>query len=70
MSKQSPKTCLHCGRTEAQVPLVTWRYQGWKLRICADCMPAFIHEHASVMAQWQAAQEPQSLASGGCYGLR
>jgi hypothetical protein len=54
MTIQDVKSCLNCGRTEAQTPLVAWRYQSRELWICPQCMPAFIHETEKVLAKWQA----------------
>ncbi|RME82933.1 MAG: hypothetical protein D6775_09470 [Caldilineae bacterium] len=37
-------TCLNCGRSEQQVPLVALRYNqtpGW---ICSQCLPILIHQ--------------------------
>ena len=59
----APAACLNCGRTQADVPLVTWRYQGRELQICPQCMPAFIHETAKVLAQWPASDEPNQPGS-------
>ncbi len=64
MTTQSEEGCLSCGRTEAQIPLVTWRYQGRELRICPECMPAFIHETEKVLARWHAAQANPDIKTG------
>lgn len=58
MTDQQQAGCLNCGRTEAQMPLTTWRYQGRELRICPQCMPAFIHETEKVLAKWQRTSDP------------
>lgn len=66
MTAQLPIRCLNCGRTEAQTPLTTWRYQGFELRICPQCTPAFIHETEKVLARWQpAGLAPQPTMMGG-----
>ncbi len=58
MTTQNDGRCLNCGRTEAQTPLVTWRYQGHKLQICPQCMPVFIHETEKVLAKWRGSSAP------------
>lgn len=37
-------TCLHCGVTSQQVPLITLSYQGSLIHICAQHLPLLIHE--------------------------
>jgi hypothetical protein len=58
MADQTQDGCLNCGRTEAQTPLTSWRYQGRELRICPQCTPAFIHETEKVLAKRQTTSEP------------
>ncbi len=54
MENQQMAMCALCGRTENEVPLTSWRYQGEQLDLCPACMPAFIHETEKALAQWQA----------------
>ena len=37
-------TCLNCGATEAQQPLITLKFQGKELYICPQCLPVLIHK--------------------------
>jgi hypothetical protein len=43
MSETSP-TCLVCNRTDADLPLLTLRYQGGELYICPFDLPVLIHK--------------------------
>lgn len=36
-------TCLNCGRTEQEVPLVSLRFRGEPRSICPQCLPLLIH---------------------------
>ncbi len=36
-------TCLNCGSSEADRPLITLKFQGKDLYICPQCLPALIH---------------------------
>ena len=37
-------TCLNCGASEMDRPLLSLRYQGKEVNICPQCMPILIHE--------------------------
>ncbi|HET6445902.1 MAG TPA: hypothetical protein VFI27_15140 [candidate division Zixibacteria bacterium] len=37
-------TCLNCGRSENQIPLVSLRYRAQKQWICSQCLPILIHK--------------------------
>jgi hypothetical protein len=39
-------SCLNCGRSENQAPLVALRYQGSSAWICSQCLPILIHNPA------------------------
>lgn len=44
MSKNETElNCLNCGRSEANVPLVSARYAGEQIWICSSCLPVLIH---------------------------
>ncbi len=38
------KTCVACGRSSAQIPLVTLEYNGEKYYICPQDFPVLIHQ--------------------------
>ncbi|HJS20213.1 MAG TPA: hypothetical protein VJ785_15810 [Anaerolineales bacterium] len=37
-------TCLNCGSTEMERPLITLKFQGKELTICPQCLPVLIHK--------------------------
>ena len=37
-------TCLNCGASEREKPLLTLKFQGKDLYICPQCMPVLIHK--------------------------
>ena len=37
-------TCLNCGASEADRPLITLKFQTNELYICPQCLPALIHK--------------------------
>ena len=47
--------CLVCNRTDNEIPLAAWRYQGRELWICPDCLPRLIHHRAELADQLAAA---------------
>jgi len=46
------QTCIHCGRSEAEIPLTSWRLAGEFFWICPDCLPFLIHRRNEVMPGW------------------
>ena len=37
-------TCLNCGRTDQQIPLLHLTFKGEPKHICAQCFPIMIHK--------------------------
>ena len=37
-------TCLNCGASDQDRPLVTLKFQGQEFYICPQCLPALIHK--------------------------
>jgi hypothetical protein len=37
-------TCLNCGASEQEQPLLTLKFQGHELFICPQCLPTLIHK--------------------------
>jgi hypothetical protein len=40
----SNSTCLNCGSSEMERPLITLKFQGKELHICPQCLPTLIHK--------------------------
>ena len=40
----SNATCLNCGSSEMDRPLITLKFQGKELYICPQCLPTLIHK--------------------------
>ena len=36
--------CLNCDRSEAEIPLVSLRYDGSQNWVCTQCLPTLIHQ--------------------------
>jgi hypothetical protein len=41
-------TCLNCGKTEQEIPLIKIRYQAADIFICPQCLPILIHKPANL----------------------
>ncbi len=52
MNEQPVATCLNCNRSDDQVPLMAWRFQGRPLTVCPDCLPLLIHQREKIMVKW------------------
>ena len=37
-------TCLNCGSSEMERPLITIKFQGREIYICPECLPILIHK--------------------------
>jgi hypothetical protein len=51
------KTCLNCGKTEEQIPLVTLQYMGETDYICSQCFPNLIHSPAKLAGKLKDAEK-------------
>ncbi|PWH17433.1 MAG: hypothetical protein DDG60_02265 [Anaerolineae bacterium] len=40
----SEMTCLNCGRTSQDIPLLSLSYRGETYAICPQCLPVLIHK--------------------------
>ncbi|HUF00659.1 MAG TPA: hypothetical protein VMN99_15500 [Anaerolineales bacterium] len=40
----SNSTCLHCGTSEQDRPLLTLKFQDKEFYICPQCLPVLIHK--------------------------
>jgi hypothetical protein len=40
----SNQTCLNCGSSDLERPLLTVQFRGKELRICPVCLPILIHK--------------------------
>lgn len=48
--ENQPK-CLHCGKSDDEMPLVNLTYKGQPLWICSQHLPLLIHEPAKLASQ-------------------
>jgi hypothetical protein len=56
------ETCVNCGQSEADIPMIAWRYQGETIWICSRCIPYLIHHTEVVMAKVHAGNGAHSTA--------
>lgn len=71
MSKkdQQDVTCLSCGRSEVDVPVIVLRLAGHEVHICPQCLPALIHHpdrltEKLIAAGWQSGTLPPEGHTG------
>ena len=50
MGNQNIHSCLVCGKTEKELPLIDIRYNGKTANLCSQCIPVMIHK-PEMMAQ-------------------
>lgn len=57
-------TCLNCGISEQERPLLTIKFQGKEFHICPQCLPILIHEPGKLVEKipgFQPTDYPSSL---------
>ncbi len=54
-------TCLNCGRSEQEIPLLTLDYRGQALRICPQCLPLLIHKPERLIGKLPGAETLQPV---------
>ncbi len=66
MTKQHSVTCLSCGRSEEDFPVIVLRLAGREVHICPQCLPALIHHPDQLATQLIAAgwQSGGTVAKG------
>jgi hypothetical protein len=60
-----PLTCLNCGTSEQERPLLILKFQEKELHICPQCLPILIHKPyglADKLPGFQPADSPSGLA--------
>jgi hypothetical protein len=53
----SDKTCLNCGRTSQEIPLLTLDYRGETYYLCPQCMPVMIHKPQKLAGKLPGAED-------------
>ena len=55
------KTCLNCGRSEQEIPLVPLHYQGADWYLCPQCFPVMIHQPQKLVGKLPGAEKLQPV---------
>jgi hypothetical protein len=50
-------SCLNCGESEQEKPLLTMKFQGGEIYICPQCLPVLIHKPASLVDKLPGAEK-------------
>ena len=53
-------TCLNCGTSEQDRPLITLKFQGKEFSICPQCLPTLIHKPYQLAEKLPGFIPPQS----------
>jgi len=51
------RTCLNCGRSEQEIPLVELHYRGESWHICPQCFPIMIHQPQKLAGKLPGAED-------------
>lgn len=52
-------TCLNCGRSEQEIPLVALHYRGEAWYVCPQCFPVMIHQPNKLVGKLPGAENMQ-----------
>jgi hypothetical protein len=61
MENTDNKTCIACGISEQEVPLIVLAYQGGELRICPQHIPLLIHEPQKLIGKFKGAENMKGV---------
>lgn len=50
------KTCLNCGRSSDQAPLMTLDFRGETYYLCPQCLPVMIHKPQNLVGKLPGAE--------------
>jgi hypothetical protein len=50
------KTCLNCGRSSDQAPLLTLDFRGETYYLCPQCLPVMIHKPQNLVGKLPGAE--------------
>ena len=56
----SDKTCLNCGRTSQEIPLLSLDYRGETYQLCPQCLPVMIHKPQNLAGKLPGAENFES----------
>jgi hypothetical protein len=48
--------CVNCGKSEAQVPVLQWRFQGEAFTLCSSCLPILLHRPDTLVGRLKGAE--------------
>jgi hypothetical protein len=49
-------TCVSCGRSEAEVPVLRWQFQGEQFTLCSSCLPILLHRPETLVGRLRGAE--------------
>lgn len=48
--------CVNCGKSEAEAPVLTMRFQGEEIKLCASCFPILLHRPDQLVGRLKGAE--------------
>lgn len=52
----STYTCVNCGKSEAEVPILKMRFQGEEVMLCSSCFPILLHRPDQLVGRLKGAE--------------
>ncbi len=50
------ESCLNCGKTENEAPMLKVHFKGSEMGICASCLPILIHKPGQLAGRLEGAE--------------
>jgi hypothetical protein len=52
----STYTCVNCGKSEAEVPILKMRFQEAEIMLCSSCFPILLHRPDQLVGRLKGAE--------------
>ena len=56
MTEKQSLHCIHCGRDQSQVPLLSLHFKGSQFQVCTEHLPVLLHQPAKLAGKLPGAE--------------
>lgn len=51
------EVCVHCDRSEEEIPILRFRFMGEERSICSSCLPILLHRPGRLVGRLEGAEK-------------